>query len=162
MFEQLFKGPHALACQRDGPLAEERLRYLVHCAEQQMAPGTLRRIAIYTLVVAKALRLIDRPGELVARAEIEAEADRWADRHPRPPAMRETHLSRLRFTGYATRWLTFLGRLQPPTVAPRPYAEQVAEFSDYMLRQRGLSPSTAKCRCRDIHEFLARIDEADL
>ena len=39
MFEQLFKGPHALACQRNGPLAEERLRYLVHCAEQQMSPA---------------------------------------------------------------------------------------------------------------------------
>jgi site-specific recombinase XerD len=160
MFEQLFKGPHALACQRKGPLAEERLRYLAHCAEQQMSPGTLRRIAIYTLVVAKALPLADRPGELVTRAEIEAEADRWAHRLPRPPAMRETRLSRLRFTGYATRWLTFLGRLQPPTAAPRPYAEQVAEFSDYMLRQRGLSPSTAKYRCRDIHEFLARIEGA--
>jgi integrase/recombinase XerD len=162
MFEQLFKGPHALTCQRKGPLVEERLRYLAHCAEQQMSPGTLRRIAIYTLVVAKALRLADRPGELITRAEIEAEADRWANRHPRPPAMRETRLSRLRFTGYATRWLTFLGRLQPPTAAPRPYVEHVAEFSDYMLRQRGLSPSTAKDRCRDIHEFLARIDEAGL
>src|SRR5207237_5862047 len=87
MFEQLFKGPHALTCQRKGPLAEERLRYLVHCAEQQMCPGTLRRIAIYTLVVAKALRLADRPGELVTRPAIEAQADRWANRHPRPPAM---------------------------------------------------------------------------
>jgi site-specific recombinase XerD len=106
--------------------------------------------------------LADRPGELVTRAEIEAEADRWANRHPRPPAMRETHLSRLRFTGYATRWLAFLGRLQPPTAAPRPYAEHVAQFSDYMLRQRGLSPLTAEHRCRDIHEFLARIDEAGL
>src|SRR3954452_9075071 len=162
MFEQLFKGPHALARQRNGPLAEERLRYLAHCAEQQMSPGTLRRIAIYTLVVAKALRLADRPGELVTRAEIEAEADRWANRHPRPPAMRETHLSGLRFTSYATRWLAFLGRLQPPAATPSPYAEHVAQFSDYMLRQRGLSPSTAKYRCRDIHEFLARIDEAGL
>ena len=85
MFEQLFERPHALARQRNGPLAEERLRYLAHCAEQQMAHRTLRRIAIYTLIVAKALRLADRPGELVTRAEIEAEADRWANRHPKPP-----------------------------------------------------------------------------
>src|SRR4051794_31447927 len=123
MLEQLFKGPHALARQRNGPLAEERLRYLVDCAEQQMSPGTLRRIAIYTLVVAGALRLADRPGELVTRAEIEAEADRWANRHPKPPAMREAHRSWLRFTGCATRWLTFLGRLQPPSAVPRPYAD---------------------------------------
>jgi integrase/recombinase XerD len=46
MFEQLFESQHALARQRNGPLAEERRRYLVHCAEQQMAPRTLRGIAI--------------------------------------------------------------------------------------------------------------------
>ena len=61
MFEQLFERPHALARQRNGPLAEERRRYLAHCADQQMAPRTLRGIAIYTLVIARALRLADRP-----------------------------------------------------------------------------------------------------
>lgn len=162
MFEQLFVRPHALARQRNGPLVEERRRYLAHCAGQQMSPRTLQGIAIYTLVVAKALRLADRPGELVTRTEIEAEADRWVSRHPRPPAMREAHRSRLRFTGHATRWLTFLGRLQPPAAAPRPYDEHVDQFSDYMLRERGLSPLTVEYRCRDIREFLTRIDEAGL
>jgi integrase/recombinase XerD len=68
MFEQLFKRPHALLRHRNGPLAEERRRYLAHCAEQQMSQRTLRRTATYTLIVAKALRLADRPGELVTRA----------------------------------------------------------------------------------------------
>ena len=49
MFEQLFKRPHALARHRNGPLAEERCRYLAHCAQQQMSRRTLRRIAVYTL-----------------------------------------------------------------------------------------------------------------
>jgi hypothetical protein len=40
MFEQLFERPHALARQRNGPLAEERRRYLVHCAEQQLSLRT--------------------------------------------------------------------------------------------------------------------------
>jgi hypothetical protein len=62
VFEQLFERPHALARQRNGPLAEERCRYLVHCASQQLARRTLRCIAIYILIVAKALRLADRPG----------------------------------------------------------------------------------------------------
>src|SRR4051812_34881471 len=31
-----------------------------------------------------------------------------------------------------------------------------------MLRERGLSPLTARYRCRDVHEFLARIVEAGL
>ena len=162
MFEQLFERPHALARQRNGPLVEERLRYLAHCAEEQMAHRTLRGIAIYILIVAKALRLADRPGELIARAEIEAEADHWADRQPKPPNMRSRRLAWLRFTGHATRWLTFLGRLQLSAEAPRPYAEHVAQFVDYMLRERGLSPRTVEYRCRTIHEFLALIDEAGL
>ena len=80
MFDRLFQNPHVLARQRNGPLAEERRRYLAHCAEQQMSRRTLRDIARYTLLVAEALRLAERPGELITRAEIEAEADRWFDR----------------------------------------------------------------------------------
>lgn len=162
MFEQLFERPHALARQRNGPLAAERDRYLAHCAEQQMSRRTLRGTAIYTLVVAQALKLSNRPDELITRAEIEAEADRWANRQPKPPAMRDVRRSWLRFTGHATRWLTFLGRLQPLAKAPQPYAEHVAQFTDYTLRERGLSPRTAEYRGRTLHEFLGRIAAAGL
>jgi integrase/recombinase XerD len=162
MFEQLFERQHALARQRNAPLAEERLCYLTHCAELQMSRRTLRVAAIYLVIVAKALRLAERPGELVARDEIEAEADRWAERRPKPPNMRSARLARLRFTGHAARWLSFLGRLRPPADVQRPYAEHVAQFNDYMLRERGLSPRTAEYRCREAQEFLTRIDEAGL
>src|SRR5262249_39364267 len=162
MFERLFERPHALARQRNGPPAEERRRYLAHCAEQQMGPRTLRVIAIFTLIVAKALRLADRPDELITRAEIEAEADRWANREPKRPNKRSARPSCLRFIGHATRWLRFLGRLQPPTSVPRPYAECVTQFADYMLRDRGLSPHTVEYRCRTIREFLVQIDRVGL
>jgi integrase/recombinase XerD len=162
MFEQLFERPHALARQRHGPLFEERLSYVSHCAEQQMARRTLQFVAIYLLIVAKALRLADRPGELISRDEIEAAANRWANRQPKPPQMRSVRLTWLRFTGNATRWLTFLGRLQPPATATRPYADQITQFVDFMLRERGLSPRTVDSRCRTISEFLSRIAEAGL
>jgi site-specific recombinase XerD len=162
VFEQLFERPHALARQLSGPLADDRRRYLAHCAGQQMARRTLRGIAIYTLIVARDLRLADRPGERITRAEIEAAADRWAHRHPRPPIMRGTRLARLRFTGHATRWLAFLGRFQPPPPAPRPYADRVARFADYMLSERGLSPHTAAYRCRSVGDFLSRLTAAGL
>ena len=48
------------------------------------------------------------------------------------------------------------------SVATRPYAENIDQFADYMLRERGLSPRTADYRCRTIHEFLSRVDEAGL
>jgi integrase/recombinase XerD len=76
--------------------------------------------------------------------------------------MRSVRLAWLRFTGHATRWLTFLGRLQPPATATRPYADQVTQFGDFMLRERGLSPRTVDSRCRRISEFLSRIAEAGL
>ena len=44
----------------------------------------------------------------------------------------------------------------------QPHADQVAEFTDYMLRERGLSPWTIKYSRGTIQEFLAQIDKADL
>ncbi len=95
MFEQLFKRPHALARQRHAPLFEERLRYLSHCSEQQMARRTLQLIASYLLIVAKDLRLADRPGEFISRDEIEVAANRWANRQPKPAQMRSEPVKKL-------------------------------------------------------------------
>jgi hypothetical protein len=71
-----------------------------------MSPRTLRDIAIYTLAVARALRLADLPDELVTRAEIEAESNRRANRRPRPPMMRPTRLPRLRFASRVSSAMT--------------------------------------------------------
>jgi site-specific recombinase XerD len=162
MFDRLFKHPHALARHRNGPLSEERRRYLVHRAEQQMSAHTLQNIAAYILIVAKALRLADRSGELITRDEIETEADCWVSRKPKPPRMQKVRRSWLNFRSNAIRWLAFLGRLQPPDPVQRPYAEQITQFSDYMLRERGFSPQTIRQRCWTINNFLAQIDAAGL
>lgn len=157
MFDRLLKDPHALARQQNGPLAEERHRYLTHCAEQQMSHETLRGIAGYTLVIAKELRLVERPGELITPAEIKTTADRWINR-PRPRAKdRRMHS----FTGHAIRWLTFLGRLQRPA-SVQPYADHVAQFADYQLRERGLSRQTVDNSSGALNRFLAQIAEAKL
>src|SRR4051812_2770768 len=158
MFDQLFRAPYAVARQRDGPLAEERHRYLVHLAARQMAAHTLRNVANYVLAVAKALRLADRPGELIPRAEIEAEADRWAGRQYRGSRMRKARRSWLNFTRNAVAWLAFLGRLQPPVTVQRPYADHLARFTDYVLRERGLAPQTVEQYRWTIDKFLAQID----
>jgi cobalamin biosynthesis protein CobT len=78
----------------NGPLAEERRRYLAHCAALQMTLGSLRIIAVYTLIIAKTLRLAERPGELFTRADIEAGANRYVKlanrrRHPKEPEKRK-------------------------------------------------------------------------
>jgi site-specific recombinase XerD len=160
VFDQLFPDARALSRQRDGPLAEERRRYLVHCAEQRMAHKTLLEIARCTLAAANALRLAERSGELITREEIKAAADRWASRRSPQRASTTVSSACLRFTRYATRWLSFLGRLLPVITTPQPYAEQITRFANYMRQERGLSPRTIEIRCRTVCEFLARVDES--
>jgi site-specific recombinase XerD len=143
-------------------LAEERQRFLAHCAEQRMAPNTLLEIAYCLLHVATALRLAERPGEPITRAEIEAVADRWASRRGHQPALRAASSSLRRFIRYATRWLSFLGRLQPPVPVAQPHADLVARFADYMRQERGLSPHTIAGRCRAVGELLAQLPQASL
>jgi hypothetical protein len=162
MFDQLFRLPRLLARLQNGPLAEERRRFLAHCAEQQMSRQTLREIASYTLLVAKALRLAERPSEVITRIEIEAEAERWVNRQPRPRRTRQGRHLRVRFTGQAVRWLTFLQRLQPSVAVQQPYADHVTQFTDYLLRERGLSPRTVAYDSRTTRQFLAQVEEASL
>jgi site-specific recombinase XerD len=162
MFDQLFQKPRVLARYRDGPLAEERRRYLVHCAEQHMARTTLREIATYTLAITKALRLAERPGELITRGEIKAAADCWARRRSPQRSLQTVSTAWRLFTRFATRWLAFLGRLQPVITASQPYAERVTAFADFMRQQRGLSPRTIEINCRTVREFLAQFGEAGL
>ena len=160
MFDQLFRFPRALARQKNGPLSEERSRFLSHCADQQMSPITLRGIAHYLLIVVEALRLAERPGEIITRMEIEAEAKRWVQRQPEARRAQHGQGLRVRFTGYAIRWLTFLQRLQPHVAVPQPYAAHVAQFSEYLLRERGLSPRTVAYTCQTTHQFLAQVKAA--
>lgn len=161
MFDRLFRRPQAVARHRNGPLAEERRRFLVHCAEQQMSPVTLGHIARNTLIVAKVLRLAKRPGELITRAEIEAAADRWVKRARRRKVHNVWFVRRM-FKGHATRWLTFLGRLQAPAPVRRPYADLVAQFTAYMIQERGLSLRTVAYSSQQIQAFLTEIAEAKL
>jgi integrase/recombinase XerD len=162
VFEQLFPGSRALARQRDGPLAEDRRRYLVHCAEQQMAHRTLQEIAIYTLVAANALRLAERPGELITGEEIKTASDCWASRRSPQRSLLTVSTAWRLFTRFATRWLSFLGRLQPVITASQPYVEQVTAFADSMRQERGLSPRTIEINCRTVREFLVQLSEAGL
>lgn len=98
MFDRFLKDPHALERQQNGPLAEERRRYLAHCVKQQLSCETLRGTASYILVIARELRLAERPGERITHTEIDAAANRWVNR-PRPRIKERIHT----FTGHAVR-----------------------------------------------------------
>jgi len=155
MFDRFLKNPHALARQQNGPLVVDRRRYLAHCMKQQLSWETLRGTASYILLIAQELRLAERPGELVTLEEIEAAANRWVNR-PRP---RERDLRLHSFTGHAVRWLTFLGRLQRPAVV-QPYADYVAQYTEYLLRERGLTRQTVEHRRSVLNSLLAQLAES--
>jgi site-specific recombinase XerD len=126
-----------------------------------MTRRTLRNIARYTLLAAEALRLAERPHEVITRAEVAAAVERWAARRSRRSTARQVRLLRVDFTGHVSRWLTFLGRLQSVAEAPQPYADHLAQFID-RLRERGLSPSTIVGYRGVLRPFLAQLAEAGL
>ena len=161
MFDRLFQHPWALARQRNGPLAEERLRYLSHCANQQMSRMILRNIARYTLLAAEFLHLAKRSNEAISRSEVETEVDRWLARRSRRSTARQMRLLGVDFKGHVIRWLAFLGRLQPATKVQQPYAAYIAKFLD-LARERHLSLQTIGNYERVLRRFLAKIEEADL
>ena len=157
VFEELFKAPYASARHCQTPLAEQRNRYLVHCADLGMALSVRRTIAAYLLAVTKYLRLDERPDDLITSSEIETQADRWAKRQSSRARNARTRSTRKRFVTHATHWLNFLGRLQLKTVAPHPYADRVAAFAEYMRRERMLAPVTVTFNCKIVQQFLDRL-----
>lgn len=177
MFDRLFPCPRAAARYRDGPLAEERLAFLTHLARQGMSRWALQKVAFHTLAGAHALRLTQRPGEVISPAEIEQRARRWALRPHRTSQPTDPERARQRFVCHVTQWLRFLGRWQGPSALPCPAAEQVAAFAEALRRERNLSPVTIRNYCWAVRRFLrlllpaggslrrigiARVDEAVL
>ena len=75
MFETLFKYPRVLARHREGPVADARERFLIHCAQQGLARESLLRTAREVLIIAKHIDLTN--GTAISIHDVEAAADRW-------------------------------------------------------------------------------------
>jgi len=152
MFERLFKYPRVLARHREGPFAEARERFLVHCANDGLACGTLLRIARELLVVATR---IDTTAETpITRQQIEGAAQRWTRHQRRRGRIGEPSGSRQLFIQVALSWLRFLGRLEASPSQPAIGAEWVEHFTTYMREDRGLSPRTIHARRWHVEKFL--------
>jgi len=159
MFEKLFTSSKAVDRYSNGPLLEERVRYLVHCAAQGSTRSSLRLIAQHQLVLIDYLHL--QQAASITVEQIHAAADRWVGRQPQPHTHNATDYrhGRWRFISDARQWLSFLGRLQAIEVARRPYADLIEGFTDHMLREKGLSQHTVRIRCWHVGQFLRRFSE---
>src|SRR5438034_5452655 len=115
MFEQLFRHPAALRRHREGPLADERARYLTSLASHGSAFETLRRRAPCCLAVAEMVEA-SRPDRVFTTAEIDALITAWGAGHVRCRRARAPRGSRRhqQFQAIATEFLASLGRWTPP------------------------------------------------
>ena len=161
MFEQLFRPADTVEQYRTGALVESRLRYLRHWRKLGAKRSTLRRIALNQLEMVRLLDLREGSGK-VPLAQVEAAAAQWAlprlrrsGKHAQPAAV-------AKFIARATRWLSFLGRLEvPPVVARHQHVAKVTAFADWMRTERGLSEHTIHNRCWIVDEFLSRFGDED-
>jgi integrase/recombinase XerD len=159
MFKDLFTSSRALDRYSSGALLDERLRYLAHCAAQGSTRSSLRLTAHHQLVIIDYLHLQDC--DSVTVKQIEKAAALWISRQRQPHTHNaiDYRWARLRFISEARQWLHFLGRLRPIEAPLRPYADLIEEFTDHMLRERGLSQHTVRIRCWHVGQFLQRFWE---
>ncbi len=157
MFQELFKRPRQIRRHLAGPLLDERLQFLSHCAEHGAARSTLRNLASCQLILIDQLNLSET--RRITHTEIEAAAERWAQHQADLRGMEDAPLPRsiTRFIWHATQWLDFLGRLETSVSPPHRFAQFISEFAGFMREERGLSSQTINRRCREVEIFLTQL-----
>lgn len=159
MFETLFAFDGTIARHRDGPLFDERLRYLLHCASVGATLHTQRNRARALLWVAE---------DLAGRGRVEAARLREliAKRHPQVASRTASNLFNI-----ARPWLKFLGWWDEP-VQPVAFPEVLDQFVAWMRDERGLTPCTVEQWryrtasflgwCQETGRDLARLEPQDI
>jgi integrase/recombinase XerD len=140
MFDQLFTVPGVVARYRNGLMAEERLAFLAHLANQGYTRRGLRGWARGLLAIAKMRGLTSRPRKALTLNEVKRKT---AKRH---------YLYRV-----AVRWLQFMGRLQQRPAPLTPWAKKIKAFADYMEHEAELSPATICTRCSQVRQFFKQL-----
>lgn len=152
MFELLFKYPAVLARHREGPSAEDRDKFLQHCASQGMAHSTLLRVARELLAIARHVDVGAQ--EPVTPLQIETAAGCWGDLQRRRGRSKGFRWSSELFVRTATNWLRFLGRLAASEPIRTAHTALIESFAADLSESRGLSSRTIKSRCWHTEAFL--------
>jgi integrase/recombinase XerD len=154
MFQKLFKRSSEIRRHLAGPLLDERLQFLSHCAEHGAARSTLRNLALHLLILTDQLNLSEM--RRITRAEIEAATILWAQHQADLRGIEDATLPRsiTRLIWHATQWLDFLGRFETSLSPPHRFAQFISEFAKFMREERDLSSQTVNRRCREVEIFL--------
>ena len=152
MFDKLYKQGAALDRHGCAPFADERQRYLSHCAQQGYSHRALREIAIALLWAAREFSAY--PELKATSLQIQVAAGRWTRHQQRRRRVRNSKATRRLFRKVATRWLQFLGDLAEPIREHRPFTALIDDFAVWMKHERGLSPVTIQNRRWYLDKFL--------
>ena len=133
MFEKLFADVGTIARHRDGPLFDERHRYLLHCASVGATLHTQRNRARALLWLAMSL-----PAGV--HRQVDAEQLRRLIAAHRPPVTDQTAAGLLNI---GRPWLKFIGWWHQPE-QPIAFPEALDRFVVWMRDERGLTPCTVE------------------
>jgi hypothetical protein len=100
MFEILYRYPRVLARHLDAPAAEERDRFVTHCAETGAARESVLHLASELLLVAQRLDIDGT--RAIKPEEICSAADRWVRHQRRHDRIKTARFRRQRFVQVAT------------------------------------------------------------
>src|SRR5437016_3222900 len=151
MLEHLFRSESALTRHRTGPFAEERERYLQHCAEHGATRSALRVKANELLWLSQHLRRDAAQGiDIRALQEIARE---------RTSICKGASTER-RLVDIGRPWLRFLGWWRAPTAEIR-FQNHLERYVTWMRDERGFSSSTVvqwRSQIRDFLQWYGRTD----
>lgn len=160
MFEELFTQSSTIKDYRSAPLADERLRYIVHYAERGATRYTLPMMAVNQLNLVRLLDLRGDEGVSLSRIELAAKA--WSRPGGRRCSRSATPKATANFVGVAVRWLRFLGRLEESETERHTHAAEVDFYEAWMREERGLSEATIRCSCQAADQFFEWLAAEDI
>ena len=151
MFQTLYSVPATCRRHSDGPFADERDRYLRHCADLGATRGTLRQKGNELLWFAHHLGSQATDGvDLKQLQEIASERQLTC----------KGGTSGQRLINIARPWLRFLGWWRVPAIEIRSQ-NQLDQFVAWMRDERGLSPLTVERWRAHAGTFLQWCDQTD-
>ena len=148
--ENLFADAGTIARHRNGPLIDERHRYLLHCASVGATWLTQRSRARASSWVANAL-----PASV--HGNVDADQLHQVILRRQPPVAPATAADLINI---ARPWLKFIGWWDQPE-KPIAFAEALERFVDWMRDERGLTPCTVDQWRRRTANFLRWCKETD-
>lgn len=165
MFETLVSTDRALAHHRDGPLADERNRYLQHCTAQGGTRDSLRLRARSILWVAEHMSPSDFGSVNASRLHEIVYGRVSPTSHGLAPTTAATCVC------FARPWLKYLGWWPQPEESV-PFGPALEHFVAWMRDERGLTPCTIEqwryralkflCWCSDTDRNLATLQPQDI